>query len=197
MTGSTAMPFACEAPATGVGAARAAAMAALVPQIETPRLTLRAPRAEDFPLYAEVLCSDRGRFMGGPFTRDAAWSDFTRIVAAWLLRGHGGWTVEITATGKVAGFVLLGFEPGDLEPELGVIFRASGEGQGYATEAATAARDFAFGTLGWQTLVSYIAPENARSVALATRLDAHADGEVVEDGEVTAIYRYRADGGLA
>ena len=101
--------FACEAPAKGAGAARAAAMAALVPQIETARLTLRAPRAEDFPLYAEILCSDRGRYMGGPFTRDEAWSDFTRIVAAWLLRGHGAWTVEVTEAGRIAGFVLLGF----------------------------------------------------------------------------------------
>lgn len=189
--------FACEAPAKGAGAARAAAMAALVPQIETARLTLRAPRAEDFPLYAEILCSDRGRYMGGPFTRDEAWSDFTRIVAAWLLRGHGAWTVEVTETGRIAGFVLLGFEPGDLEPELGVIFRASGEGQGFATEAAIAARDFAFGTLGWQTLVSYIAPANARSIAVATRLGAVADGEIVEDGEVTAVYRYRTEGGAA
>ena len=35
-------------------------------QAVTDRLILRAPKAEDFEAYAEIVCSDRGRFMGGP-----------------------------------------------------------------------------------------------------------------------------------
>lgn len=46
------------------------------------------------------------------------------------------------------------------------------QGKGYATEAATRARDFAYGNLGASTLVSYIDPENEPSKRVAQRLGA-------------------------
>jgi RimJ/RimL family protein N-acetyltransferase len=76
------------------------------------------------------------------------------------------------------GFVLIGFEPGDLEPELGWLFLPAAEGQGYAAEAATAARHHALSVLGLPSLVSYIDPANDRSARLAARLGARRDGEV-------------------
>src|SRR5690606_24162515 len=51
------------------------------------------------------------------------------------------------------------------------------EGQGYAAEAARAALDHVFDTLGWDTAVSYIGAGNARSIALAERLGARRDPE--------------------
>ena len=109
-------------------------------------------------------------------SREDAWLDFAQMVAGWMLRGHGLWSVERRADGALIGFVPLGFEPGDREPELGFLFLAEAEGQGYAREAAEAARDFAFGaSSAGAPLVSYVAPENLRSIRLAERLGARRE----------------------
>ena len=179
-----------EAPATGAAAGFAARLAGLLPRLTTPRLVLRAPRIADFDLWASVACTERGRYLGGPMDRDEAWLDFAQTVATWLLRGHGLWTVE-TRAGEALGFVLLGFEPGDHEPELGFVFRAEAEGQSYATEAAHAALGHAFGPLGWTTVVSYVDRGNARSAAVAERLGARRDAAAEAAlGSGDFVYRY-------
>ena len=43
-------------------------------------------------------------------------------------------------------------------------------GKGYATEAATAAMDWAVDTLGWSDIIHVIDPANAASIAVATKL---------------------------
>ena len=164
-----------DGPAAGIAAGPAAGIAAAIPELGTQRLRLRAPRIGDFAAYAGIATTERGVHIGGPMTREEAWLDFVQLVAGWTLRGHGVWSVERRADGALVGFVLIGLEPGDLEPELGFLFVAGAEGHGYAREAAAAARDFAHGALGWDTIVSYIAPENARSIRLAERLGARRE----------------------
>lgn len=161
-----------ERPIPGPAADFAAALAAQLPVIETARLRLRAPRLEDFDAWAEILCGPAGPHLGGPFDRDAAFVEYLASCGTWLLRGHGQLAVEPKAGGEVLGFVLIGFEPGDQEPELGYLFRPKAEGQGYATEAAAALRDYAFTALRMDRLVSYVAPENRPSIRLAERLGA-------------------------
>ena len=155
--------------------------------IETARLRLRAPRLTDFDAWAEILCGPAGPDLGGPFDRDEAFTEFAASCGTWLLRGHGPWAVEPLSGGEVLGFVLIGFEPGDQEPELGYLFRPMSEGKGYATEAAAAARDHVFAALGISRLVSYIAPENAPSMRVASRLGATCEGEV--DGSQAWVHR--------
>lgn len=156
----------------GAAADFAASLSAQLPVIETERLRLRAPQLPDFDAWAEIFTGPAGPHLGGPFSRDEAFTEFAATCGLWLLRGHGLWTVEPKAGGAPLGFVLIGFEPGDQEPELGYLFRLAAEGQGYATEAATALRDHAFGALGMGRLVSYIDPANAESVNVARRLGA-------------------------
>ncbi|MFQ6753062.1 GNAT family N-acetyltransferase [Cereibacter sphaeroides] len=172
-------------PLTRAAAMQAASLAAAVPELATPRLRLRAPRLEDFATYAEIVGSDRGLDVGGPMAPAEAWNDFCRMVATWLLRGHGLWSVE--RRGELLGFVLIGMEPGDPEPELGFLFTAEAEGQGHAQEAAEAARAHAFGALGLPGLVSCIAPGNFRSRRLAERLGARPDPGTL-DGVL--VYRH-------
>jgi RimJ/RimL family protein N-acetyltransferase len=183
-----------EAPPAGAAAALAARVASVIPTLATPRLRLRAPRVADFAAWAAIVTTVRGVHVGGPLDRADAWLDLAQYVAGWTLRGHGLWSVERAADGVLLGFVLLGFEPGDLEPELGFLFLAEAEGQGYAREAAEAARGFAFGALGWDTLVSYVDPANDRSIRLAERLGARLDPAPLEGARV---YRHRAPEGRA
>jgi RimJ/RimL family protein N-acetyltransferase len=57
-------------------------------------------------------------------------------------------------------------------------------------------RQYLYADLGWRTLVSYIDPKNAPSIALAKRLGCHLDDTVplpdLPDWEGTLIYRHPA-----
>lgn len=184
----TARPH--EVPPEGLMAALAARLAAVVPVVETARTRLRAPSLGDLPAWREILESDRARFMDGPYSRDDAFAELAMSAGSWLLRGHGAWTVEDRATGEVLGFVLVGLEPSDREPELGFFLRAGAEGRGLAHEAAGAARDWAWAQ-GLGSLVSYVDPANARSARLAARLGAR------RDPEAEAAYAGTPEAGIA
>ncbi len=179
-------------PPAGAQAAQAGSVAAAIPRIETARLVLRAPRITDFDGWAAIACTDRGRFIGGPYDPEEAWLDFCQMCAGWLLRGAGLWSVDRRDTGALVGFVPLNHEWGDPEMELGFLFLPEAEGQGYAAEAAAAARDHAFGALGMATLVSYMDPANDRALALAARLGGLRDtqAEAALAGEAVAVARF-------
>ncbi|MDF0601767.1 GNAT family N-acetyltransferase [Psychromarinibacter sp. C21-152] len=185
-----------EIPRPGPASALAAALQARIPVLTTDRLTLRAPRLEDFALHAEIACSPRGAGIGGPMSRGEAWADFIQLTGTWLLRGHGAWTV--TEGGTPVGFVLIGFEPGDEEPELGYMFTEAAEGRGLAQEAARAVIAHARDALKMTTLVSCVALDNDRSARLAERLGATRDAVVEATGDgATRIYRYDLTKGSA
>ena len=182
----------------GPAAAFAGMLRAELPEIETARLRLRAPRIEDFQAYAEIATGSAGRFLMDQPSREAAWFDFAQMVAAWLLRGHGLWSVETLADDALVGFVMLGFEPRDHEPELGYMFLSAAEGRGYATEAAAAAKSHGLETLAMPTLVSTIDPDNAPSIRLAERLGATRDATAeAAHGDEIHVYRHQIRGQAA
>lgn len=183
------MTRAHELPATTQATALAGEISAQVPELTTERLTLRAIRLADFATLAEIVCSDRARFMGGPFSREDAWFEFTQLAGGWVLHGHGGWTIEMD--GEVCGFALIGVEPGDHEREIGYSLCERFEGQGIATEAAKAALDYGFDRLGFTTLVSYVDAGNLRSIEVAKRLGGTRDQSAEEKlTHGMHVYRY-------
>ncbi len=183
------MTFRFEAVPNAQGAELAARVAGTIPVLETERLVLRAPHLSDFDTYAGIVASPRARYLT-VMSREDAWYDFAQMVAIWSLRGHGLWSVAAKTNGRLLGFVVLGFEPEDPEPELGFIFTEDGEGHGYAYEAASAARDFAFDHLGWTTLASFVVKGNTRSQRLAERLGATIEREIAEADGNTLVYRH-------
>lgn len=149
----------------------------MIPVLTTERLTLRGPRLADFDAYAAMRGDPaRTAHIGGPQTRAQAWHHLCGVAGQWALRGYGRWIV--TETGNDAPLGLVGlFHPEDWpEAEIGWTLAAAAEGRGIAHEAALAARRFAYGTLGWRTVISAIAPGNLRSEALARRLGCRPDG---------------------
>lgn len=186
------MTFPCETPPTGTAARLAACMSAAVPRLETDRLILRAPDLTDFDAYASIAASPRGQYLQIP-DREAAWLDFCQMVAGWALRGHGLWSVTARSDGRLLGFVVLGFEPGDPEPELGFMLTSDGEGRGFAREAAIAARRYAFARLGWTTLVSFVDERNDRSRHLAERLGAQLESRIADADGITLVYRHHPE----
>jgi len=157
------------------------------PTLQTERLTLRPHGPEDFPAYAALMTSERSRYMGGPYTRKAAWGVFCHDVACWSLFGHGALAVDFE--GALIGQV--GVSAGSLFPEreLGWTVFAAHEGRGYMTEAAIALRKWTQANFDGR-LVSYIDPENARSIAVAERLGARLDPDapVQDPGDLVYLH---------
>ncbi len=167
----------------------------MIPVLTTDRLTLRGPRLGDFPAIAAFWASPRSIPEGGPLAEAAAWRDFCASFAPWLVLGYGAWSVEHRADGAFCGIVGL-FHPVEYpEPDLGWTVTAEAEGRGIAHEAAVAARAWVWGNTGFESVVSYIDPANARSIRLAERLGGVRDpgAAVVDPGDVV-IRHHRGEG---
>lgn len=139
--------------------------------IRTARLLLREPRLEDFEAYAELLADeDAARWIGGMQPRAAAWRKFLQQPGAWKVQGFGMFSVIDPATGDWLGQLGPWRPDGWPGNEIGYAFHPRAWGNGYATEAAVAAIDWAFAHLGWDDIVHCIHPDNLPSKRVAARL---------------------------
>lgn len=147
----------------------------IVEELRTGRLILRRWKKEDLEPFA-VMNADPKVMEFFPEPLDPRSSDalVSRIEAGRAARGFGLWALEVAASGEFIGFTGLsvpGFEAA-FTPAVEVGWRLARRawGQGYATEAATAALDAAFGPLGLAEVVSFTSVANLRSQAVMRRL---------------------------
>jgi RimJ/RimL family protein N-acetyltransferase len=139
--------------------------------LETERLLLRDWQPSDHAPFA-ALNADPEVMEHFPSRLTRAESDalVDRIALRWAEDGHGLWAVERIADGAFLGFsgvARLAWLP---TPEIGWRFARFAWGQGLATEAARAARDWAFSTLGLAEIVSVTTAGNDRSQAVMRRI---------------------------
>jgi RimJ/RimL family protein N-acetyltransferase len=154
----------------------------MIPVIETARLRLRGPQPADLPHVIAFWASDRSRHMGGPRDRVRAHDDYMAGFGSWFLAGYGYWAIEARDDGRFIGTLGVAHPPHFPEPEMGWALLAGAEGRGFATEAGLAALGWCRANLTLASLVSYIDPDNRRSLRLAERLGARPDpGAVAED----------------
>ena len=167
------------------------------PRIETERLILRAPTRHDFPAIAAFYATEASRFIGGPLDERPVWYWFSSGLGDWDLLGFGSWAIEEKATGAFAGQVGLNQPPDYPEREIGWLLFPGFERRGFATEAARAARSFAYGPLGWATAVSYVDRDNHRSAAVARRLGCHEDAAAPRPDPEDLVFRHPAPEALS
>lgn len=153
-----------------------------IPTVDTPRLRLRAPSFDDFEPYAAFCASPRAKGVGGPYTRSQSFQRLCALIGHWHLRGFGRWMVTDRATGEPLGVVGIMHPVEWPEPEIAWSLFETAEGRGIALEAAEASRDYAYGVLGWDTIISCTTPDNDRSIALARRMGAQRDGSFIHPG---------------
>jgi len=159
--------------------------------LQTQRLVLRPPLPADWPAFHDFMMTDRATAFGGHRDMGKAWRSFASELGHWQIFGYGMWAV--TRRGDNTALAMIGpWTPPDWpEQEIGwMVLDPKVEGTGIATEAARAALSHAFDALGWTTAVSYIAPDNNRSIRLAQKLGAVLDRDATGPKPDTQVYRH-------
>jgi len=143
----------------------------MIPRLETARLTLREWRADDFDSLAQFYADAAVmKFLGGVMERTDAWRALAGAMGHWGMRGYGTWAVERKSDRALVGRVGLIHPEGWPAVEVGWTLGRPYWGQGYASEAAAAALDYAFLTQPVDRMISCIDPENTPSQAVAQRI---------------------------
>lgn len=168
--------------------------------IETERLLLRRSTVDD----AEAIAAYRAdpevaRYQGW----DRVDLESVRTSMAEMAGrepGEPGWvqfSVEEQTTGRLVGDV--GLSPDEEEPgviKVGYTMAPRAQGKGYATEAVRALVDYAFDTLGADTVIAYASAENLPSHRVAEkaglRLVRRFEGRS-DDGTTWRGVRYQLD----
>lgn len=142
--------------------------------LETERLILRQVEETDLPVL-HLIFSDPDSMRYYPATKTfdetVAWFDKLAF-RSYAENGFGLWAIVEKAGGEVIGDcgITLQPTPRGLEPEIGYHLRPDYLGRGYAGEAASACRDYAFEVLGLERVVSIVSPENTPSQRVAARV---------------------------
>jgi RimJ/RimL family protein N-acetyltransferase len=152
-----------------------------IPTLTTDRVRLRAFRAGDLDAYAAMQANPevmRYLITGRTATPVEVWRNMASSLGQWALRGYGMWACE-----KIDGAVFIGssgtFQPLDWpEPEIAYSLDRPFWSQGFATEAARAARDWLFGHFPLARAASFIRPDNDVSKRVAQRLGAVCEGKL-------------------
>jgi RimJ/RimL family protein N-acetyltransferase len=138
----------------------------------TTRLRFREMSQADLDDMADLLGDPKVmEFYTAPKSRD----DAARWIAwnqdNYATHGFGLWIIE-THAGQFVGDCGLTWQDVNGVPmlEVGYHVRTALQGQGYATEAATACRDFARTELDAAELVAIIHPDNTASEKVAQKL---------------------------
>ena len=159
--------------------------------LETERLLLRRPAAEDAPAYAAIWGDPEVvRFIGGEtWDLQRAQDGIERMRRHWEWFDIGLFTVVRKRDERILGRV--GFlvwnenwqnghrervEP--VETEIGWTIGREFWNRGYATEAAAACRDQALGPLGLKRVISLIAAENTASIRVAEKIGETFEREI-------------------
>lgn len=144
-------------------------------ELATDRLLMRQWREDDKSPFAELNADPVAmQHFPSPLSRAESDAFVDRMHARLADNGWGLWALKLRATGEFIGFTGLAPCPEDLPfapaTEVGWRLRRQHWGNGYATEAARAACEFAFQTLQLDELVSMTSVTNVASQRVMQRL---------------------------
>ncbi len=159
--------------------------------ITTERLNLRKMTTQDGSNLLQIF-SDPVAMRYYPSTMNEAetmgW--IRRTLDHYATFGVGFWVVEDKRTGRFLG--QCGIIPQDLaesrQMEIAYLLVRREWGQGYATEAASACKQYGFETMGYPKLVSLIDVYNTPSIRVAERIGMQVEQIIIKWGKEVRVY---------
>ena len=154
--------------------------------LETPRLRLREMTDADFPSLAAFLQDPQVMYAyEGAFSDDEVREWLRRNLERYRTDGFGLWAIELKATGEMIGDcgLMRQTTPNGEMIEISYHLRRDCWHNGYAVEAASACKTYAFEVLNAERVCSIIRNTNIASMNVAIR-----NGMVVR-GQFTKHYK--------
>ena len=160
--------------------------------LETERLILREMTPDDFDaLYAVLADSDIMQHYPYTFDEKRVRNWITRNMERYCVFGFGLWALCLKETGEMIGDCGMTMQmiDGFIRPEIGYHVRKDQQRKGYAREAASAVRDWAFENTPFQIVYSYMKASNFPSARCAVswgcrQVDEYTDAE----HEITKVF---------
>jgi RimJ/RimL family protein N-acetyltransferase len=153
---------------------------------ETAHLIIRPFAASDLEPMTRVFGNvEVMRFGDGVQSAEWVRDWLSRCLESYEQRGYGPWAVVEKDSGETIGYCgLFYFSDINGRPEIEIGYRLARAfwGQGYATEAVTAARDYAFHALGLTRLIAMIDPGNVASIRVAEKAGLRYEADVMLPG---------------
>ncbi len=140
--------------------------------LTTTRLGLRQMTMDDLNFVAKMLaCADVMQYYPQVYNREEAAEWLERQLVRYREDGHGLWLVEDRYTGEPIGQVGVIIQQVEEQPivEVGYLIDQPFWQKGYAIEAASACKEYAFSQLHAKVVHSLIRPANIPSQRVALR----------------------------
>lgn len=141
-------------------------------RLETESLILREYRPDDFEALYEIFSdSETMKYYPHPFSKDETRQWIQRNIDRYKEYGFGLWAVELKETGQLIGDcgITMQLIHGKLLPEIGYHINKKYQNQGFATQAAIACKQYAFETLKFDKVYSYMKYTNYASERVAIK----------------------------
>lgn len=161
---------------------------------ETPRLILRHLTWDDVDglaaIYADPVVM---KFFSRIPTYEDTQQQVERIISSYEKQGFGLWATIHKVDNQLIGRCgLISQEvDGQQEVEIGYLLTKEYWGQGLATEAARAIRDYGFEHIGCNRLISLIAPGNIASQKVALKNGLTYEKETIWREKTIRVYAIR------
>ena len=140
--------------------------------LETPRLILREMTQLDMLDLSAILQDEQTMHAYEGAFNDAETQEWlNRNLKRYQEDGVGLWAVILKDNGAMigqAGITMQDVE-GERVPEVGYLFNRSHWGNGYATEAAVACKEYGFAVLGYSEIFTIVRDTNIPSLNVAIR----------------------------
>ena len=141
--------------------------------LETDRLLLRYQRHSDIMALVDIWAdTEVTKYIGQPRERDFLLNEFEKTANNPTLEKFDLWVVIEKESGNIVGhcgFIDKHIE-GKIEIDLTYIFSSAAWGNGYASEIASALKNYAFEKLGVTRLIALIHPDNSASANVAKKI---------------------------
>jgi RimJ/RimL family protein N-acetyltransferase len=168
-----------------------------MPVIETARLNLRPHVSDDFAALRQLWADPEvARFISGtPSTPEESWARLLRYIGHWTAFGFGYFAILDKADGRYLGECGLMEFQREMTPtlagsaEVGWVLKPDAWGRGLATEAVSTVVEWYGARPDAQPLSCIIAPGNAASIKIATRLGFVLETETRYRERPTLVFR--------